>query len=238
MIEKALRYLMETMSPIDIKEINGETYSDRKLYRVNHNPKAAAISMSTLSSLVDYIKCGFDEHARLFVHVKSPTKVEVYSNLDYDREREYLVEATAQLPSFKFNEFMGHEEFCINLQSKFEDSPDRKLLLKFAGTVEAGSVAQYGDDGISQKATIKTGVASKGDALVPNPVCLSAYRTFIEVEQPCAQYIFRMKQNNVSGVMCGLFEADGGAWKLEAMDSIRLYLEEHLKDVEDLIVIS
>lgn len=238
MIEKALRYLMETMSLVDLKEINGEFYSDRPLHRVNHNPKASAIEMHTLSSLVDYIKSDFDTREKVFVHVISPQKVEVYSALDYDREREYLVEVNAQLPSFRFNEFMNHEEFCINLQSKFIDSPDRALLLKFAGTVEAGSVAQYGDDGVTQKATVKVGVASKGDAIVPNPVALSAYRTFLEVEQPCAQYIFRMKQNSAGGVMCGLFEADGGAWKLEAMENIQQFLEEHLKDVEGLMIIS
>ena len=238
MIEKALRYLMETMSLVDLKEINGEFYSDRPLHRVNHNPKAAAIEMHTLSSLVDYIKSDFDTREKVFVHVISPQKVEVYSALDYDREREYLVEVNAQLPSFRFNDFMGHEEFCINLQSKFIDSPDRALLLKFAGTVEAGSVAQYGDDGVTQKATVKVGVASKGDAIVPNPVSLTAYRTFVEVDQPCTQYIFRMKQNSAGGVMCGLFEADGGAWKIDAMDAIKTYLDEQLEGVDGLVVIS
>lgn len=238
MIEKALRYLTEKLAAANLHDIENNIYSDKPLHRITHIPKAAAIEMNTLSSLVDYIKSDFDERVKVFVHVKSPTKVEVYSVLDPDREREYLVEVNAQLPSFRFNDFMNHEEFCINLQSKFIDSPDRALLLKFAGTVEAGSVAQYGDDGITQKATVKVGVASKGDAIVPNPVALSAYRTFIEVEQPCAQYIFRMKQNSAGGVMCGLFEADGGAWKLEAMEAVRMYLEEHLKDVKGLIVIS
>ena len=236
MIKKALEYINELKKP-EMIHLNGQHYSDKPLHRISHNPKAAQIEMNTLSSLVEYIKSGFDYRAKVFVHVKSPTKVEVYSVLDEDREREYMVEVNALLPSFRFNDFMNHEEFCINLQSKFVDSPDRALLLKFAGTVEAGSVAQYGDDGVTQKATIKTGVASKGDCLVPNPVNLSAYRTFIEVEQPAQQFIFRMKQNG-SGVLCGLFEADGGAWKLEAMDAVRMYLAEHLEGVEGLVIIS
>lgn len=238
MIEKALKFLTEKLAAANIHDINGETYSDKPLHRINHNPLAEAIEMHTLSSLVDYMKSRLDSRDDVFVHVISPTKVKVYSALDIEREREYLVEVNAQLPSFRFNEFMNHEEFCINLQSKFVDSPDRALLLKFAGTVEAGSVAQYGDDGVSQKATIKTGVASKSDALVPNPVSLSAYRTFLEVEQPCAQYIFRMKQNSAGGVLCGLFEADGGAWKIEAMDAIKNFLDEELEGVGSLVVIS
>ncbi|EEM50051.1 hypothetical protein bthur0006_56890 [Bacillus thuringiensis serovar kurstaki str. T03a001] len=30
------------------------------------------------------------------------------------------------------------------------------------------------------------------------------------------------------GARCGLFEADGGAWKLEAMNNIKEYLKEAL----------
>ena len=237
MLKEALIYLMEKMSLVDIKEVNGEVYSDRPLYRVNHNPKAAQIEMNTLSSLIEYIKSGFDDIGKVFVHIGSPTEVHVYSALDEDRVREHLVCAEAQVPSFRFNEYISHEEFCIALQSKFADSPDRALLLKFAGTVEAGSVQQYSDDGVTQKATIKVGVAGKQDALVPNPVSLSAFRTFVEVEQPCSQYIFRMKQGINGNVMCGLFEADGGAWKLDAMQNIKEYLTENLEGVENLAVI-
>ena len=106
----------------------------------------------------------------------------MYSCLADNRDREYLVTAKAMVPDFVFNHFMDQEKFCINLQSKFIDDPetDRALLLKFAGTVEAGTVAEYGDDGVTQKATVKTGIASKGDAIVPNPVRLRPYRTFLE----------------------------------------------------------
>ncbi|MEB9782308.1 hypothetical protein P4K16_30685, partial [Bacillus cereus] len=57
-----------------------------------------------------------------------------------------------------------------------------------------------------------------------NPVQLSPYRTFVEVEQPESKFVFRMRE----GARCGLFEADGGAWKLEAMNNIKEYLKEAL----------
>lgn len=237
MIKKALEYIVGLNQP-DIQTINGETYSDKPLNRISYNPKADCIEMNSLTSLIDYIRSGFDSFGNAFVHVVSPTKVKLYTALDVEREREHLVVVNAQVPSFRFNEFIGHEEFCINLQSKFLDGPDRTLLLQFAGTVEAGSIAQYGDDGVTQKATIKTGVASKADAVVPNPVSLAAYRTFAEVEQPMAQYIFRMKQGSAGTVTCALFEADGGAWQIEAKDAIRNYLNEQLDDVPGLTIIS
>jgi len=237
MIEKAIKYIVGLATPT-VQKIENETYSDKPLHRISHNPKAEPITLNTLSSLVDYINSEFDNIGKVFVHIVSPTEVRLYSALDCDREREYLVKVTAQVPSFRFNDFIGLEEFCINLQSKFINSTDRALLLKFAGAVESGSVAQYGDDGVTQKATIRSGVASKTDAVVPNPVELDAYRTFIEVEQPTSQYIFRMKQNSAGGVTCGLFEADGGEWMIRAKEAIRGYLEEELEGVDDLVIIS
>lgn len=193
--------------------------------------------MHTLTSLVDYIKANIDTMAKkMIIHVVSPTEVQMYSSLDCDRKREYMVEVNANLPQFRFGTFIDHEEFCIALQSKFIENEDRKLVLKFAGTVEDETIAQYGDDGVSQKATIKTGLTSKSEALVPNPVNLIPYRTFLEVEQPASDFIFRMKSS--CGVQCAIFEADGGAWKNEAMDNIKGYLEEELKGLEQFTVIS
>lgn len=238
MIEKALKYIIGLKNP-EIREIGNQTYSDKQLYRVKHNPKAEPIELNTLSSLVDYLVSDYDKRGKVFVHVVSPLHVNVYSVLDEDREREYMVKVVGMVPGFNFNQYMDHETFCINLQSKFINSEERALLLKFAGTVEAGTIAEYGDDGVSQKATVKTGITSKQEALVPSPVELTAYRTFIEVEQPNTQYIFRMKQSKIDGtVQCALFEADGGAWKIDAMKSIREYLESELEMLNDVVVIS
>lgn len=240
MIEKALKYLVN-LAEAKIHYVDGQTYSEKELHRISYNPKASEIEMNTLSSIVEYIKANIDEmNGNMIVHVKSPTCVALYSSLDRERRREYMVEVNAQVPEFKFNQFMDHESFCINLQSKFIDveGTDKALVLKFAGTVESGTVAEYGDDGVTQKATIKTGIASKDEAVVPNPVDLVAYRTFVEVTQPRSQFIFRMKTDKYDGIECALFEADGGAWKIEAMESIKAYLKEQLKDVEGFTVIS
>ena len=237
MIEKALKYLMSLKTP-EVKEIGGQTYSDKPLHRISYNPKAEPIELNTLTSLVDYIISEFDERDKLFVHVVSPTQVDVFSALDCERTREKLLEVNALVPNFNFGQFIDHEGFCIGLQSKFIDVDDRGLLLRFAGTVEAGTVAQYGDDGVSQKATVKTGVASKADAVAPNPVTLSAYRTFLEVEQPSAKYVFRMRQSSAGNVQCALFEADGGAWQIAAKDAIKTYLVSELDGYEGIVVIS
>lgn len=240
MIEKALKYIISMKKP-EILEIAGHTYSDKDLERISYNPKASTIEMCTLSSLIDYIKAKIDVMSdRMIIHVKSPTCVQMYSKLDHERKREYMVEVNAQVPEFDFNRFIDHEKFCINLQSKIIDdtTTDKALLLKFAGTVEAGSVAEYGDDGVTQKATVKTGIASKGDAVVPSPVTLIPFRTFVEVEQPTSKFIFRLQQDKYDGIQCALFEADGGAWKIDAMKSIKSYLEKQLEGIEGISIIS
>lgn len=237
-IKEALEHLLELGKP-NVQDIDGITYSDKDLEPIIYNPKARAIQMNTLTSLVDYIKAQVDEmEEKMIVHIQSPTKVSLYSALDGERIRENMVEVIARVPEFEYGRFIDHERFCIGLQAKFLEDPesDRALVLKFAGTVEDGSVAQYSDDGVSQKATVKTGIASVGDAIVPNPVKLRPYRTFHEVQQPMSEFIFRMKSDD--GVRCALFEADGGAWENVAMKNIKEYLEVELADYPAFTILS
>lgn len=83
---------------------------------------------------------------------------------------------------------------------------------------------------------LKTGIASKAYAVVPSPCSLQPFRTFLEVEQPASQFIFRMRGDR--SIECALFEADGGAWKREAMRNVKEYLTDKLAGVPDIIIIS
>lgn len=237
MIEKALKYINSLKEPV-LHNIDGEEYSDKPLHRISYVPRAEPIELNTLTSLVDYIVSEFDAHDKLFVHVVSPTRVDVFSALDRERGREQVLTVKALLPAFQYGQYMSSEAFNIGLQSKFLDSHERALVLKFAGATKAGSVAEYSDDGVTQKATVKTGVASMTDAVVPNPVKLKAYRTFLEVNQPEAQYVFRMKQDSAGGVQCALFEADGGMWAIEAKEYIKRFLVSELNGRDGIVVLS
>ena len=151
MIKAALEYIVGLNKP-EILEIGNQTYSDKSLRRVSYNPKASPVELSTLTSLVEYIKSGIDSMPeKMLIHVVSPTRVQLTSPLDEDRVRECLIAVEASIPYFRYGQYMGHENFLIALQSQFIPGEDRELLLKFAGTVENGTVAQYGDDGVTQK---------------------------------------------------------------------------------------
>src|SRR3712207_352563 len=145
-----------------------------------------------------------------------------------------VAEVEARPPMISTGNYYGTEEFNILLQSAFVQNEDRDILLKVVGNIKEEVIKSVGDDGISQAATIKTGVATMGDVIIPNPVSLIPRRTFNEVEPPESQFIFRMKD----GPRCALFEADGGAWKNEAMKNIKEYLASALEDIEGLIIIS
>ena len=238
MTRDALQYVVG-LKTAEVLDINGERYVDKDVYRVENELRASAIQMNTLTSLVDYLKAGVDTMAeKMLVQVVTPTKVRVLSMLDADRKREELVDVEAMIPDFEYGRYMGNERFIIALQSKFIDNDDRALLLKFSGTVKDESIAEYGDDGVTQKATVKTGITSVGDAIVPNPVKLQPFRTFIEVTQPESAFVFRMRQADGRGVECAIFEADGGAWKNAAMKSIKEYLQNELAELPQFTVIS
>lgn len=242
MIKEAINRILELAEP-HIVNIGISTFSDKDLHRIDNELRASAIGMNTLTSLVQYINSNSVEfkEGNYIVQVVSPTVVRLISSLDADRKREVLVEVEAELPSFPFNKAVPHQEFLIGVQAKFADGDatenDKALILKFAGTVKSGTIASYKDDGVSQKATVKTGVASLSEAEVPSPCKLKPFRTFLEVDQPLSSFIFRLDESSV-GVTCALYEADGGAWKNVAKESVRAYLEEQLKGKDNIIVIS
>lgn len=238
MIKSALQYFLDVSKP-EMIYVSGKAYCSHKLYKVEEKPLANSLKMNTLSGLVKYItKFSWESDVCMIVHVLSPTCIKLISGLNEDRNREVLVTSDALLPDIYYSSFLEKEKFNIMLQSCFVPNKDRALLLQFTGTIESGTLAQYSDDGITQKATIKTGIASKGDAIVPNPVKLKPFRTFIEVDQPESDFIFRMREDKIGGITCALYEADGGAWKIEAMQNIKMYLQDALKGNEDITIIS
>ena len=69
------------------------------------------------------------------------------------------------------------------MRAKFLETDDRELVVKFAGSAEKKTLQSYKDDGISQKVTVSSGIASREEALVPTIVSLMPYSTFTEVSQ-------------------------------------------------------
>lgn len=183
------------------------------------------LQLKSLTGLVEYIKSNLDRSdVSLFLHVEDERKVSLQSTLLPDGTRESLVSVHAIVPQFQYEFYYDVEEMIINFQSKFRQTKDRDIVLQVVGNVKEENVRQTGDTGVAQAVTIKTGISNASDVVVPNPVTLAPYRTFLEVEQPESDFIFRMKE----GPKGAIFEADGGAWRNQAISNIRDYLQEEL----------
>lgn len=245
MIAKALEWIEGRTAPF-LKEIDGVTWSNKSLNKVIDVKNIEAISFSTLTSLVDYLKSGVDvpncfvDH--IFVNVVSPTYIEVYSGVNEKNyyRRTKIADVRAVLPEIKVGKWLGQTEFCIMLRSSFLDSSSvmegvdthRDALIEVASNIVSGTIAEYQDTGISQKATIKTGIQETEDKLLPEKVILRPYRTFLEVEQPKSEFIFRAQNDKYDGVQLSLHEADGGRWKMDAKAAVKEYLEKELEGME------
>lgn len=223
MIKEFLEYVIGLANTRVIDD-GDRKFSTQKLYPIDQ-PTADPIGVRSLTGLVDYLKGIFDGDVSLLVHIVNPRKVVAFGRFNRDTKRDFYIQASAQLPSFPFERFLSTEEAIIKLQSGFVKNEDRDILLQVIGNVKEEAVQTYGDDGVSQTVTAKAGVATVAQVLVPNPVKLAPYRTFIEIEQPESNFIFRMQ----NGPKCALFEADGGAWENEAMRRVKEYLAATLQ---------
>lgn len=230
-LKEALQYVAGLANEAEVTEvvdICGKTYANRKLTRYDQEAKAEAVVASTLTSMVDYIRsCHGEFSSDMIIHIVSPTKVRLMSALDKERGREVLFETRAETSEFKFDREYDQERFIIELQANFVSSDDLELVMKVAGNVEAESTANYGDDGMTQKTTIKQGIASKVDTIVPNPVVLIPYRTFQEIDQPASNFVFRISGKRDPEFK--LIEAGGGIWKNEAIKNIKQFFKDNLK---------
>jgi hypothetical protein len=220
-------------------EINGKSFSLTDLRQVDTQPIPAALRVSTLTALKDYLAADIDrlsfnaeDPEKLMLHVESPSAVELIGPVqgDWNKRIVWVRAQREELGALKFGAYLDHETFMIGLLTQFEKTEDLAEILRVIGTMKAESVNTSADDGMSQTVSARRGVALAENIKVPSPVMLRPYRTFREFNQPESPFIFRLR--NTEGMPeCALFDASGAAWKTTAVESIRKWLAENIKDV-------
>ena len=190
------------------------------------------LDVYSLTGFIDFLKRDLDGVIKLAeqitVQVVSPTSVYAFMPADGIRDitRNALAKCSAKLPNIPFDSYHDAEDFVIMLQTRFLETDNRDLILKLVSSMTEVASEEVADDGFSQKVTIKQGISMVGNVVVKNPAILMPIRTFHEVEQPESPFVLRFAQNhNVA-----LFEADGGAWKNEAVANVVAYLKGHLDE--------
>lgn len=220
-------------------EIGGVTYSTRTLWdpRTKEN-EPDALKFFTLQALVDYVSGGIDgaylgELGARFVHVWAPGRVSLKTQV-YGEFRQRLTAAVVEFDApdtIKFGHWYDSEEFVIRVMSGFEDTIDRARLLELVGNLKDEAVAQWDDDGITQKTTVRKG-ATLGATPVLNPFGLRPFRTFPEVDQPESPFILRLRGGSAGAKppTVSLHECDGGAWRLDAVALVKAWLATNLPE--------
>ncbi len=216
-------------------EIGGEKFSSLNMRPVFFEPRPEALTVRTLTGLHSYIVENVDglDLKCLLVQVVDHKSVAIVSKIGgKDRKRDAFINAKHDGAVFEFNKFMPSEPFLIAVNALFLPTKGRDDLLSFASRLKIEESTNLVDTGVSQEATVRVGTKGGLTETEPAParVTLKPFRTFTEIDQPESEFVFRMRRSE-GGVDLALFEADGGAWKAEAMQRIAAWISEKTADI-------
>lgn len=233
MLKELIEHIQETTKPF-IREIEGRTFvisgragAEEILPSVF---KTKTLSLQSLEALVTMVQ---NEAANmelpLFITVPDHLTVRCFGHPDpdlrYDRKIYYEAKA-ADVPGFHGG-FREQGKAIIELRSQFVPGEGTEYLLGLLSRISKDSGVTSSDNGVSQVVEARQGVALKTNVNVKPRVPLRPFRTFQEVEQPESEFLLRLDgEGNI-----GLFEADGGMWKLAARKTVKAFLEEKLADL-------
>ena len=240
MLAEFLKLMMEKVTPQRFTLSEGES-PDKVFFSSPvvqapgpRAPKLAATrEVARLAAIVEYLDDNRDglDLDKLLVHVVSPSRVEILGPLDvFHRTREstlaavYPVDGAAALQGWA-----DLDTGRIHIMSMFYQTDARDHLLTALRKVTREKVETREDStGLSQTVTVSDGTATRGLATIENPVILAPFCTFPEVGIILRPFVFRIDSEG----RIRLFPADGRAWELEAVGSIKSWLETALGEVE------
>lgn len=212
-------YLVE-LSENKTYEIDGETYSDKPLHRIEtYVSRPNPLCVTGLDSVVKMVrveKWRFD--GPMFIRVSSPHHIDVFTALDGYMKRNNLLDVECDVPGFREG-FMEYDRAIIAIRSKFIPGEDVDYILDLLSRINKENGVTSMDNGVSQTVEARTGISLKQMVNVRPRVKLAPYRTFLEVDQPVSEFLLRLDEDG----QVGLFEADGGMWKMEAKKNIYAY---------------
>lgn len=229
MLKAAIEKIVELAHP-PVIEVNGKTFSTEGFFEIKENvcyPKE--LYLSGLDSVVKMVQTEAVQvypNNKIYVQVSGHNTVAVFTAYDDWMSRADLYIAKADVPGFREG-FRDRETMLIQLRSLFLQTQDVAYLLELLSKMSDEEKVTSQDNGVTQVVEARKGVALKEQVEVRPRVKLTPFRTFLEVDQPESEFLLRVGD----GGQVGLFEADGGVWKLVAKRSIVAYLEGRLKDL-------
>ena len=211
-----------------IFEIGGQTYTDGHLTMVPiHVDRPECITVSGLDGICQLIRTELAKvGTTVLVQAKSYKTVEVMTTYLDDFSRNILYRAEADVPGLRTG-FRDRETALIELRSLFIPGEGTAYLLDLLSRMTDENSVSTQDNGVTQTVEARQGIALKERVEIRPRVVLQPFRTFLEVDQPESEFLLRVDAEK--GI--GLFEADGGVWKLEAKKNIAAYFAKNLSDL-------
>lgn len=209
-------------------EIGGRTYTDGHLTMVPiHVDRPECITVSGLDGICQLIRTELAKvGTTILVQAKSYKTVEVMTTYLDDFSRNILYRAEADVPGLRTG-FRDRETALIELRSLFIPGEGTAYLLDLLSRMTDENSVSTQDNGVTQTVEARQGIALKERVEIRPRVVLQPFRTFLEVDQPESEFLLRVDAEK--GI--GLFEADGGVWKLEAKKNIAAYFAKNLSDL-------
>ena len=225
MIAEAMEWIVKQARPCKLASRDSREWIINGYTEVRkHEP--FALTLTGLEAFISFARDVEEPRADLVAVVDSITHVTLYGILDeLERSRECYALAiagiAAEYPSGKWLE----QDTAVRLiQQFFRPTEDRAALLGLVGNLTAGTARTLTDDGITQQATTKRGITKVKVEDVPNPVTLTSYETFAEVDDPERAYIVRLQQEEDQTPTISLHRIPDPVAELETMNRIRAYL--------------
>ncbi len=226
-IVKDIQKIVEE-NKVQIITVGDRTFSTKDLNEIKPvKDTAREIRFSDLSSIVEIVRREKERFVcPLYINIETEKRVSVITSLDAEKEREIPYSAVAEGSEFRFGNAYDYEKFVIAIRSLFVQTDDTAGLLELLKKVSSVESVEMEDDGVTQKVIAKQGALLAENVKVAPIRKLAPFRTFIEVEQPESEFLFRVSDRNAFA----LYEADGGAWKIKAKKNIRTFFENALKE--------
>lgn len=197
-------------------------------------PLDAQVRVNSLRGLADLISSKIDDMdaEKFLLHVEDGCNVKLINKeTDQYGRRLVLIHATpVAFDRFKFNDWIRQDDFVIKVASLFSDADapngdnDRSYVLKVSGSLRGGENSVSEADAFTQRVTVKAGMELPEMIEIKPYVNLAPYRIFPECQQPFSKFIFRAKMSEGAIPQLMLAEADGGLWKVNAINEVRRFL--------------
>ncbi len=233
MLKEFIAHIQKTTQPL-VQQIGGSTFAIngdsnvREILPSIYHPDTLLLhSLEALVKMVQTEAANVGEP--LYITIPDHLTVRCYGQPQPDARffRQVYYEARAtDVPGFR-DGFREQEKAIIEMRSRFAPGEGVDYLLDLLSRISKDSGVVTNDNGVSQTVEARQGIALKTTVQLKSRVPLRPFRTFQEVEQPESEFLLRMnEEGNI-----GLFEADGGMWKLTARQTVKAFLEAKLADL-------